>query len=88
MAIINTIKAQLFNYTFAKSIHARSIVTNTDWTISLDRGFDVFQNCERKDVFQYTTRKQKYRPCRRFEITYLKQDNTYDIALQALKNIE
>ena len=77
-----------FNYRFAKSIHARSIVTNTDWTISLDRGFDVFQNCERKDVFQYTTRKQKYRPCRRFEITYLKQDNTYDIALQTLKNIE
>lgn len=61
-----------FSYSFDDTIHARSIVTDTGWKISLDRGLDIYQNCERKDVFQFTTRLQKYRPCKRFEITYLK----------------
>lgn len=61
-----------FSYKFDSSIHARSITTNTGWKISLDRGLDIYQNCERKDAFQYTSRLQKYRPCKRFEITYIK----------------
>lgn len=63
-----------FTFTFDSTIHARSIETNTGWKIKLDRGLDIYQNCERKDAFQFTTRIQKYRPCKRFEITYLKQD--------------
>ncbi len=61
-----------FSYQFDSSIHARSIVTDTGWKILLDRGLDIFQNCERKDAFQFTTRLQKYRPCKKFEITYLR----------------
>lgn len=61
-----------FGYKFDPSIHARSITTNTGWKISLDRGLDIYQNCERKDAFQYTSRLQKYRPCKRFEITFIK----------------
>ena len=63
-----------FSYSFDDTIHARSIVTDTGWKISLDRGLDIYQNCERKDVFQFTTRLQKYRPCKRFEITYLRNN--------------
>ena len=61
-----------FTYSFDTTIHARSIVTDTGWKISLDRGLDIYQSCERKDVFQFTTRVQKYRPCKKFEITYIK----------------
>ena len=61
-----------FSYKFDSSIHARSIVVDTGWKVLLDRGLDIFQNCERKDAFQFTTRLQKYRPCKKFEITYLK----------------
>ena len=61
-----------FTYSFDDTIHARSIVTDTGWKISLDRGLDIYQNCERKDAFQFTTRVQKYRPCKKFEITYIK----------------
>lgn len=63
-----------FSYKFDSSIHARSIVTDTGWKISLDRGLEIYQNCERKDFFAFTTRLQKYRPCRQFEVTYIKQE--------------
>ena len=63
-----------FSYRFDDSIHARSITTDTGWKISLDRGLDIYQTCERKDFFAFTTRLQKYRPCKPFEITYIKQD--------------
>ena len=61
-----------FSFKYDATIHARSITTDTGWKVILDRGLDIFQNCERKDAFQFTTRVQKYRPCKRFEITYLK----------------
>ena len=61
-----------FTFTYDSTIHARSITTDTGWKVLLDRGLDIYQNCERKDAFQFTTRMQKYRPCKRFEITYLK----------------
>lgn len=63
-----------FTYRFNSTIHARSIVTDTGWKISLDRGLEIYQNCERKDFFAFTTRLQKYRPCRQFEVTYIKQE--------------
>lgn len=63
-----------FSYKFDSTIHARSIVTDTGWKISLDRGLEIYQNCERKDFFAFTTRLQKYRPCKRFEVTYIKQE--------------
>lgn len=63
-----------FSYRFDDLAHARSITTDTGWKISLDRGLDIYQNCERKDFFAFTTRLQKYRPCKQFEITYIKQD--------------
>lgn len=62
-----------FSYKFDSTIHARSIVTDTGWKISLDRGLEIYQNCERKDFFAFTTRLQKYRPCKRFEVTYIYQ---------------
>ncbi len=63
-----------FSYKFDSTIHARSIVTDTGWKISLDRGLEIYQNCERKELFAFTTRLQKYRPCKRFEVTYIKQE--------------
>ena len=63
-----------FSYRFDDLAHARSITTDTGWKILLDRGLDIYQNCERKDFFAFTTRLQKYRPCKQFEITYIKQD--------------
>ena len=62
-----------FSYSFDSTIHARSMVIDNGWKILLDRGLDIYQNCERKDAFQFTTRVQKYRPCKRTEITYIKQ---------------
>ena len=63
-----------FNYKYDSTIHARSITTDNGWKVLLDRGLDIYQNCERKDAFQFTTRVQKYRPCKRFEITYLRNN--------------
>lgn len=63
-----------FTFRYDATIHARSITTDNGWKVLLDRGLDIYQNCERKDAFQFTTRVQKYRPCKRFEITYLKNE--------------
>jgi len=52
-----------------KTIHARHIVTNNGWKILLDRGLDVFQHFDGKDAFSLTSRLQKYRLCKKFEIT-------------------
>jgi ATP-dependent Lon protease len=51
------------------AIHARHIVTNTGWKILLDRGLDVFQAFDGKDAFSLTSRLQKFRSCRAFEVT-------------------
>lgn len=64
-----------FTFKYDATIHARSITTDTGWKVLLDRGLDIYQNCERKDALQFTTRIQKFRPCRRFEITYLRTEN-------------
>lgn len=65
-----------FAYSFedSNSIHARHIVTDTGWKILLDRGLDIFQPYEMNDTFQLANRIQEKRPCRSFEVTYVKAD--------------
>jgi len=55
-----------------ETIHARSIVTDTGWKISLDRGLDIFQQYPMNDTFSLANRMQQYRSCKAFEITYIK----------------
>ena len=52
-----------------KKIHARHIVTSNGWKILLDRGLDVFQHFDGKDAFSLASRLQKYRLCKKFEVT-------------------
>lgn len=54
-----------------KTIHARHIVTDTGWKIILDRGLDIFQHFDGKDAFSLAAKMQKYRLCRKFEMTVL-----------------
>ncbi|HID51423.1 MAG TPA: BREX system Lon protease-like protein BrxL [Anaerolineae bacterium] len=63
-----------FSVTFTPDgkLHARHIVTDHGWKISLDRGLDVFQRYEMNDAFDFANRLQEERPCKHFEVTYLK----------------
>ncbi len=65
-----------FTYEFvdSKTIHARHIVADNGWKILLDRGLDVFQHYEMNDSFTFSNRLQKFRSCKAFEITFLKND--------------
>jgi ATP-dependent Lon protease len=54
------------------TIHARHIVTDHGWKISLDRGLDIFQNYDMKDTFAFSNRLQQYRPCKAFEVTFIR----------------
>ena len=65
----------IFTWEFdtTETIHARSIVTNTGWKISLDRGLDIFQPYAINDTFSLTNRLQQYRKCKAFEVTYIKE---------------
>lgn len=54
------------------AIHARHIVINNGWKISFDRGLDIFQNYEMNDTFSFANRLQQYRPCKAFEVTFIK----------------
>jgi len=53
-------------------IHARHIVTDHGWKILLDRGLDIFQRYEMNEAFNFGNRLQQFRPCKAFEVTYLK----------------
>lgn len=57
------------------TIHARHIVSDAGWKISLDRGLDIFQKFEMNDAFSLANRLQEYRQVKAFEITYLKSDD-------------
>lgn len=54
------------------TIHARHIITDSGWKISLDRGLDIFQRFEMNDAFSFNNRLQETRACKAFELTYLK----------------
>ena len=55
--------------------HARHIVTDTGWKISLDRGLDIFQQYDMNDSFQLGNRLQTQRACKAFEVTYIKLED-------------
>jgi ATP-dependent Lon protease len=55
------------------TIHARHIVTDHGWKISLDRGLDIFQHYEMNDTFMFANRLQQFRPCKAFEVTYIRK---------------
>ncbi|WP_028584966.1 BREX system Lon protease-like protein BrxL [Desulfogranum mediterraneum] len=52
-----------------RTIHARHIVTNSGWKILLDRGLDIFQHFDGKDAFSLASKLQRYRLCKKFEVT-------------------
>jgi ATP-dependent Lon protease len=54
------------------TIHARHIVTNTGWKISLDRGLDIFQHYEMNEAFAFANRLQQYRSSKAFEATFIR----------------
>jgi len=54
------------------TIHARHIITDNGWKISLDRGLDIFQRFEMNDAFNLNNRLQETRACKAFEVTYLR----------------
>ncbi|PHO04847.1 BREX system Lon protease-like protein BrxL [Rhodobacteraceae bacterium 4F10] len=54
--------------------HARHIVTDTGWKISLDRGIDIFQYFPPGDAFNLANRFQEHRAVKQFEVTYLRLD--------------
>jgi ATP-dependent Lon protease len=56
------------------TIHARHIVTDHGWKISLDRGLDIFQHYEMNDAFTFANRLQQYRPCKAFEVTFIRHE--------------
>jgi len=54
------------------AIHARHIITDTGWKVSLDRGLDIFQHYEMHEAFAFANRMQQFRRCKAFEVTYLR----------------
>jgi ATP-dependent Lon protease len=60
-----------FEYETGSSFHARSIVTDTGWKITLDRGLDFFQPYEMK-ALSFAAMNQEERMTRSCEITYLR----------------
>lgn len=64
----------IFKWEFdgTSTIHARHIVTDTGWKILLDRGLDIFQHYDLKDVFSIPNRLQEFRGCKAFEVTFLR----------------
>lgn len=55
------------------TIHARHIVTDHGWKISLDRGLDIFQHYEMNEAFAFSNRLQQQRQCKAFEVTFIRQ---------------
>jgi ATP-dependent Lon protease len=64
----------IFTWSFnsAGTIHARHIITNHGWKISMDRGLDIFQQYEHKDDLIFENRLQRYRLCKAFEVTFIR----------------
>lgn len=64
----------IFSWKFDESetIHARHIVADNGWKILLDRGLDIFQQYDMNDAFAVANRNQKFRACKAFEVTYVK----------------
>lgn len=54
------------------TLHARHIITDHGWKISLDRGLDIFQQYDMNDAFSFANRMQQFRLCKAFEVTFIK----------------
>lgn len=52
--------------------HARHIITDHGWKISLDRGLEIFQYYDMNETFDFTNRLQRQRACKAFEVTFLR----------------
>ncbi|NYT66099.1 BREX system Lon protease-like protein BrxL [Alcaligenaceae bacterium] len=52
--------------------HDRDITTDTGWKILLSRGLDVFQRFEMNDAFSFSNRMQQLRPCKEFNVTFVR----------------
>jgi ATP-dependent Lon protease len=63
----------VWEFDHTETIHARHIKSDNGWKILLDRGLDIFQHYDMNDTFAISNRNQKYRPCKAFEITYIKE---------------
>ena len=61
-----------WEYDTTNTLHARHIIVDDRWKISLDRGLDIFQNYEMNNAFGLSNRLQQYRGCKKFEVTYIK----------------
>jgi len=61
-----------WKYDDTHSIHARHIVTDHGWKISLDRGLDIFQRYDYGDAFSLANKLQQNRSCMAFEVTYIR----------------
>ena len=59
-----------------RTIHARHIVTNHGWKISMDRGLDVFQQYEMNDGLAFPNRLRQFRSCKQFEVTFIRTDKS------------
>jgi ATP-dependent Lon protease len=57
------------------NIHARHVVADNGWKISLDRGLDIFQRFEMNDAFSMSNRLQEFRNAKAFEITCMRIPN-------------
>jgi ATP-dependent Lon protease len=68
----------IFTWEFESNntIHARHIVTDTGWKISLDRGLDIFQHYEMNNSLDLANRLQEFRRCKAFEVTYIKIEDS------------
>ena len=60
-----------FEYTFSDLIHARYIITNNGWNISLDRGLHIYQNIGR-NFYLMGYYDLDLRPCLETKIVYTK----------------
>ena len=61
-----------WEYDESNTIHARHIIIDDKWKISLDRGLDIFKSYEMNNAFGLANRLQEFRGCKAFDITYLK----------------
>ncbi|WP_223428379.1 BREX system Lon protease-like protein BrxL [Tateyamaria pelophila] len=61
-----------WSYDGSGTAHARHIVTDTGWKVSLDRGLDIFQHFPAGDAFNLANRFQEHRAVKQFEVTYLR----------------
>lgn len=71
-AFDNTDLKVSYEFDLTLSFHARSIETDTAWKISIDRGLDIFQMYNLKDVFALENMRQEARSIKGFEVSYLK----------------